>query len=587
MNNLQEVFTDALKDYEAGNLAKALSSLASLYNQNNDNPNFCYYYGNLLIDTGEIDLALQIYVDFINKNTSCYEIWFNLGYIFQIKNDLTNAIACYENVTRLTPNLPEPYKNLATIYHLLNQSDESEKYYEKLIAMSYRDFDVCYNLAVIYFKKACYDKALAFFNEAIIINPNDELLYISLGDCYEKLKDYDKAISNYSKTIALNDKNYVAYNNIGFIHYNYYKNYEKAAYFYEQSLNYLDESNTTIAYAIYNNMANIYYTRRDLPNAIKYYEKAYNLNQDDYVLSYNYGKTLILNGEYIKGFKFYDLCMYKYPQLCTLFDESQYPMWKGQSLKGKTIVVYEKAGFGDTFMFSRYIYLLKDLAEKVILLTKNEVHDLINYNFGDIVTVMKENEFEKNQHIDYQIPFLFCPFAFKTEIENIPSINGYLKPNPQRIEKFKKYFDTPKLKIGIAWKSKGDLRDIPFEYLNFLKDIKEIQVYSLQKDAKTEHLANIINLGALFDDFSDTCSAISQLDMVISTDMAVPNLSGSMGVPTFVLLTYQQDWRWGFNQEKSPWFNSVSCIVQDKNNDWESVINKLNTKLSSIIKDRH
>lgn len=583
MESLAKEFELAINQYESGNLSMALQSFAELYSKHPENAEICFNFGNILIDSGNDDLALELYANFIQKQNSHFKIWFNLGYIFQKKNDIQNAIASYENVIKLNPQLPEPYKNLASIYQDIDDLTKAEEYFNKALELNPDNASLYYNLGVIYSKNSAYYKSNDYLKKAEELSPNDDYILLQMGNNYEKLEDYQNAINCYSKAVELNPFKIESLNNLGYIYYQYYKNYVKAAHYYEKALELIDKTDTKTAYAIYNNVANIYYTQRNIENAIKYYQKAYELNPDDHISSYNYGKTLILNGDYINGFNIYDICRKSYPQLSSMFPDNILPIWKGEDLTDKTILIYERAGFGDTFAFSRYIFELKKIAKHIICITKNEVYDLIKYNYGQIADVLKENELKSIENIDYQIPFMFCPHAFKTTIESIPLTKGYLKPNPDRIKKFLKYFNTNKLKVGIVWKSKGDIRDIPFEYLNFLESIPEIEIYSLQKGLENENLGNITDLGSIFEDFSDTAAALSQLDLVIATDMAIPNLSGAMGIETWLLLSYQQDWRWGFNKKNAPWFDSVKVFTQDKNNDWESAINKIKIKMQEFI----
>ena len=56
-------------------------------------------------------------------------------------------------------------------------------------------------------------------------------------------------------------------------------------------------------------------------------------------------------------------------------------------------------------------------------------------------------------------------------------------------------------------------------------------------------------------DFLDTARAIAGLDLVLSTETAIPNLSGAMGVPTGVLCVRDWDWRW------DGWFPDVTVCA--------------------------
>jgi hypothetical protein len=52
------------------------------------------------------------------------------------------------------------------------------------------------------------------------------------------------------------------------------------------------------------------------------------------------------------------------------------------------------------------------------------------------------------------------------------------------------------------------------------------------------------------------------LDLVISTETAVPNLSAARGVPTCVMSVKDVDWRW------TGWHRGVTVCDQDTPGDW-------------------
>ena len=79
-------------------------------------------------------------------------------------------------------------------------------------------------------------------------------------------------------------------------------------------------------------------------------------------------------------------------------------------------------------------------------------------------------------------------------------------------------------------------------------------------------------------DICDTASLIDQLDLVISTDTAVPHIAGGLTTPTWLLEAYESEWRWGL-ADVSPWYESVRVFRQPKPGDWSGVIQKARDEL--------
>jgi hypothetical protein len=67
-------------------------------------------------------------------------------------------------------------------------------------------------------------------------------------------------------------------------------------------------------------------------------------------------------------------------------------------------------------------------------------------------------------------------------------------------------------------------------------------------------------------DFLDTAEVLATLDLVVSTETAVPNLSGALGIPTCVLAARDHDWRW------RAWYRDVTVCVQDRPGSWAGAV---------------
>ena len=81
------------------------------------------------------------------------------------------------------------------------------------------------------------------------------------------------------------------------------------------------------------------------------------------------------------------------------------------------------------------------------------------------------------------------------------------------------------------------------------------------------------------DGFIDTVSIIENLDLVISVDSAIAHLAGSLGKPTWLLLNYVPDWRWGLDGENTDWYPSMRVFRQQKPGDWPGLLKTVQEQL--------
>jgi ADP-heptose:LPS heptosyltransferase len=97
---------------------------------------------------------------------------------------------------------------------------------------------------------------------------------------------------------------------------------------------------------------------------------------------------------------------------------------------------------------------------------------------------------------------------------------------------------------------------------------------------------SIIDLSKSLDEtsgaFMDTAAVMKNLDLVISSDTAIPHLAGALGVPVWVALPLVPDWRWQLHREDSPWYPTMRLYRQSQFGQWDKVFEWI-TKAASQL----
>ena len=344
-----------------------------------------------------------------------------------------------------------------------------------------------------------------------------------------------------------------------------------------------------MSYDGWSNVANIYSMEGRAKDAISAMKICYNLKPKDDDTAFFLAKDYFKAGEYNKGFPLFEARSSKkiafISQSKTMPDKIRKDnFWKGENIKDKHIYVYYEAGYGDALMYARYLPILKKKCKKLTYMCHRELTSLYKQNeqlgIDEIVdTFIPDHELD----IDVHASLLSLPYLLKLKGDDIFAYReGYIVPDMKKADEYKeKYFDTDKIKVGIKWRGNTTFdkdRVIPTELFNQLIEVSNTQFYSFQTFEGAEEvkkLNNIIDIGKELIDFSQTASALRNLDLVICNDTSLAHLAGAMRVPCWIMLPYDVDWRWGVDMNKCDWYESVKLFRQKSIGDWQSVFDQV------------
>jgi tetratricopeptide (TPR) repeat protein len=300
---------------------------------------------------------------------------------------------------------------------------------------------------------------------------------------------------------------------------------------------------------------------------------------------WNRAPALLIVGNFNAGWQEYEWRS-RCHEFSTKIRKVDRPMWRGEEIRGKTILLHDEQGFGDTFQFVRYAPLLAERGAKVILLCKGPVAALL-CSVPAVSQVVADGQ--PCPHVDFHSPMPSLPFLFGTTLETIPANTPYLSADPALVGLWAKRLPASggNSRIGIAWAGNvkpNRYRSIPANLLGPLMGIDGILFYSLQKQIEDLSVQPpqgmpIHDFSAQIRDFSDTAALIANMDLVITIDTSVAHLAGSMGKRVWILLPTSADWRWLTNRDDSPWYPNARLFRQQKAGDWPDVIGRVAKEL--------
>ena len=269
------------------------------------------------------------------------------------------------------------------------------------------------------------------------------------------------------------------------------------------------------------------------------------------------------------------------------------PPWRGEDLRGKSILVLGEQASGDYLHFARYLATLAEIAEVTFFGPKRLIR-LLSTVPGKIQFI---HEIQRGTRYDYQCHLMSVPGRFHERGWPIPTAT-YLSAEPDRLERWRTRIGTDGFKIGIVWHGsiydgKKSTRAFPLERLMPLADLPGVRLISLQLGTGSEERdrlpdpAKVETLGPDFDKgedgFIDAAAVMACMDLVITCDTSLAHLAGALGRPTWIALNSNPEWRWQLAGDDSYWYPSVRLFRQKSWGDWDGVFLQMVEALQPLL----
>ena len=269
-------------------------------------------------------------------------------------------------------------------------------------------------------------------------------------------------------------------------------------------------------------------------------------------------------------------------------------------LTGRTVLVVQEEGLGDTLQFLRYLPLLAERGAHVAVAVPPELTRLMRTVPG--VADVPDGDAPVPRH-DFHCSFNGLPRAFETTLETIPCAVPYLAADPALAAHWAQRLPvTQALRVGLVWAGQArpwlagfvgldQRRSTGLATLAPLAAVSGVQFVSLQKgpaatEARTRGAFDLLDVMNEVRDFAGTAAIVANLDLVISVDTSVVHLAGAMGKPVFLLDRYDHCWRWLSGREDSPWYPSLRIFRQTRPGVWAPAIARVAAALSRMVGER-
>jgi len=532
---------------------------------------------------GRLQEAKKTFQEGMTFDATHGSFYSNLGAIYALQGNTDQAVACFEKALRLHVKLADALK-LMELYAQIRKIRQALALGEALLKHFPDRYDVYVALGNLYALIKQFDKAMPYYEKAVALAPQKTQALNNLGIAYKELGLNEKALAAYQKVIAIQPNDSAVYNNLG--------NLLRQTGAFEQAYEALRRSiqlNPSYADA-YSNVGALLKEQKMYAKAEPYYRKALQLSPHHINANFDTALLALVKGDYEEGWRRYEYRLAMKELLAKTYVYKT-PLWKGEPLEGKTIVLQNEQGFGDNIMFIRYAKNFLEAGAHVIVRTRHDLVRLFQTADARLEVIGEESSSTLPEH-DFYLPLLCAAQRFKTTLETIPQAFPYLFVPQSQIDVA---LSPDRMKIGIVWSSSPTNKDFKNKHIGLSAyrpwfNLKGIQWISLHVGAEANDIAQeglsdtIVDTSAVLSDFYETAKIIMHLDLVITTDTAVAHLCGALDVPVWVLTPKPADWRWMQEGDTTPWYRSVKVFRQTISGDWSAPIAAVFSALETMLK---
>jgi cytochrome c-type biogenesis protein CcmH/NrfG len=484
------------------------------------------------------------------------------------------AVAYLRQALRLKPEFAEANCSLGDALFQQGKLAEAAIFYREALRLRPNYPDACNNLGNTLMGLGQAAEALASYRQAIHWRPNFAEAHCNLGDALAKARKTEEALACFREAVRLRPNYSEAYNSLGNVLIEA-GHWEEAAICHREALRLRPDC----AEAEFNLCYGLKAQGKAAEAAVRY-QDALRLYPDHADGHFNLAHALLLLGNFTDGWAEYE---WRWKTKGWSAPVAVPPRWDGSPLNGRTLILHAEQGFGDTIQFVRYASLLKRRNAVVLFVCQKRLARLLERTPGVDRLIPSD---VPAPPADVYAPLLSLPHLLGTTLNTVPAEIPYLTPEAELVERWKhKLGASSNFRVGIAWQgqpehAKDRERSVPLRQFAPLACIEGVQLISLQKGFGAEQLAEVgdllpvVELGLELDQeaaFVDTAAIMTNLDLVVAVDSAVAHLAGALGVPVWVVLPIEPDWRWLLDRDDNPWYPTMRLFRQTARGDWPGV----------------
>lgn len=540
--------------------------------------------GRAALRAGQPEAALRFYDGALSHDPSFLAALHGRCHVFQALDRPADVVAACEQALHYTPDDAGLHYARGVGLRHLGRFPEAETSVRRAIAIAPKQFAYHAGLAGVLEAQTRLAEARASYDSALALNPDDADSLNNLGNLLNRLGDTAGAETSLRRAIAARPGFVEALNNLGTV---------QAA-----------RGDLVVAISTYRealalrpgflpalvNMGAALGDAGKPREAIAAYDRALAIEPGNASARWNRGLARLLLGDFAGGWQDY-VARWNTADFRARRRAFPQPSWHGESLAGKSILLWAEQGIGDEMMFLGLVQEVMAAGAKVALECDSRLIPLLARALPGVETIARRDPPDprtSSADFSFQAPTGDLLARLRPDRGSVKPLGGYLKADSMRTAELRQRFlgAGNRRLIGLSWHSTnpaaGRRRSIPAGQLVPFLDLSGWGVVDLQYGNRSDdrttlkhqtgrELLHDATIDAM-QDLDGWAAAIAAVDVVVSIDNSAVHLAAALGKPVLLLLTTAPDWRWFESGELAAWYPDVRLLRQSHRGDWQAPI---------------
>lgn len=510
--------------------------------------------------------------------------WFN-------NQEFEKSLEFFDSVLKQNPDHLLAHRSRSVVLFKLGRFNEAAYSFHRLHEKLPEDMLLLKYCGIAYNSSGNFELAIQFLSRYVSKTPNDFDAWSALTYAAGKSQKHTDSMMYATKALSIAPTNPSAYNNLGAALLGV-EQLDGAEQAFETAL--LLEPNNIDALS---NIATLKEKRFEFEDAIKAYDDL--LLQVDIKseffkeILYRSSFPYLATGRLKEGWRRYD---YGFSPKDTASRTPKrifsVPMWMGEAIGDKRLLIWGEQGLGDELWFYGVLNEAIEVCPNIILECEPRLISLMTRSFPSITVRQKTlNSFDFNDSLDFDLhlPAGSLMSVFRNNIVDLKKFHPYVKRSCELSLDFSNRLSefSGKTLIGLCWRS-GNLnigRNKHYLSLDSLAPLlmtKNCTFVNLQYGACEEELTRVERaLGISIIRWSDVdlknnqeqvAAIIDNLDFVVTAGTAVAQMAIAVGADT--ILFGPRGWTY-LGQDSYPWSDKVISFNPTNDEELEAVIPKM------------